>query len=248
MKAIIVGAGYGSRLSKLTKNIPKNLLDINGKNILERQITIFQNNGINEIIVIVGQNKDKYDIPNVKYVEDKNFHKHEQLTSLMVAKNEIKDDVLVSFADVLIDDHIMKEIIQSSQSIGIAIDLQWKSNYIGRTQHPTSEADLALTENNKIIKIKKDLKENSTGEIGEFLGLIKLDSNGSKEFLKIYDLAKKSHRGRFHEAASFEKGYLTDMIQELIDVGEKVVPIFVHGKWCEIDTPQDLEIARKKFA
>ena len=63
MKAIIVGAGYGSRLSKLTKNMPKNLLDINGKNILERQITIFQNNGINEIIVIVGQNKDKYDIP-----------------------------------------------------------------------------------------------------------------------------------------------------------------------------------------
>ena len=103
MKAIILGAGCGSRLSKLTKNMPKNLLDINGKNILERQITIFQNNGINEIIVIVGQNKDKYNIPNVKYVEDKNFHKHEQLTSLMVAKNEIKDDVLISFADILID-------------------------------------------------------------------------------------------------------------------------------------------------
>ena len=50
MKAIIVGAGYGSRLSKLTKNMPKNLLDINGKNILERQIMIFQNNGINEIM------------------------------------------------------------------------------------------------------------------------------------------------------------------------------------------------------
>ena len=63
MKAIILGAGRGSRLAKLTKNTPKNLLDINGKNILERQITIFQNNGINEIIVIVGQNKDKYDIP-----------------------------------------------------------------------------------------------------------------------------------------------------------------------------------------
>ena len=250
MKAIILGAGFGSRLSKLTKNkIPKNLLDINGKNILERQITIFQNNGINEIIVIIGPNKDKYNIPNVKYVENKNFHKHEheQLASLMVAKNEIKDDVLISFADVLIDDHIMKEIIQSSQSIGIAIDLQWKSNYIGRTQHPMSEADLALIENNKIIKIKKDLKENSTGEIGEFLGLIKLDSNGSKEFLKIYDLVKKSHRGRFHEAVSFEKGYLTDMIQELIDVGEKVGPIFIHGQWCEIDTLQDLENARKKF-
>ena len=181
MKAIIVGAGYGSRLSKLTKNTPKNLLDINGKNILERQITIFQNNGINEIIVIVGQNKDKYNIPNVKYVEDKNFHKHEQLTSLMVAKNEIKDDVLVSFADVLIDDHIMKEIIQSSQSIGIAIDLQWESNYIGRTQHPTSEADLALIKSNKLTKIKKNLDFTEHHQLGEFLGIMKLSDVGSKK-------------------------------------------------------------------
>jgi len=37
------------------------------------------------------------------------------------------------------------------------------------------------------------------------------------------------------------------MIQELIDVGEKVGPIFIHGQWCEIDTLQDLENARKKF-
>ena len=38
------------------------------------------------------------------------------------------------------------------------------------------------------------------------------------------------------------------MIQELIDSGVNVEPIFISEKWCEIDTPQDLEIARKLFS
>jgi NDP-sugar pyrophosphorylase family protein len=38
------------------------------------------------------------------------------------------------------------------------------------------------------------------------------------------------------------------MIQELIDSEINVEPIYVSGKWCEIDTPQDLQIARKLFS
>ena len=37
------------------------------------------------------------------------------------------------------------------------------------------------------------------------------------------------------------------MIQELIDNDVKITPIFINGKWYEIDTPQDLEMAAKLF-
>ena len=37
------------------------------------------------------------------------------------------------------------------------------------------------------------------------------------------------------------------MIQELIDCKVNIFPITISGKWCEIDTMQDLENARKKF-
>ena len=43
MKAIIVAAGIGSRLGELTKELPKSLIDINGKSIIERQILSFKN-------------------------------------------------------------------------------------------------------------------------------------------------------------------------------------------------------------
>ena len=51
----------------------------------------------------------------------------------------------------------------------------------------------------------------------------------------------------FHDAPSFEKAYLTDMIQELIEQNILVEPIIVDGDWCEIDTPQDFENAKKKY-
>ena len=56
---------------------------------------------------------------------------------------------------------------------------------------------------------------------------------------------EKTHIGKFHNAPSLEKAYLTDMLQELINSGVKVSPIIINGNWCEIDTPQDIEIAKK---
>ena len=45
----------------------------------------------------------------------------------------------------------------------------------------------------------------------------------------------------------FKNAYTTDFLQELINLRLKITPIFINGSWCEIDTPKDLELARKKF-
>jgi len=58
---------------------------------------------------------------------------------------------------------------------------------------------------------------------------------------------KKNQKGEFHDASSLSKAYLTDMIQELINSQINVTPIIVSGKWCEIDTKQDLDRAQTLF-
>jgi len=58
---------------------------------------------------------------------------------------------------------------------------------------------------------------------------------------------EKSHVGKFHDADSLEKAKLVDILQELIDSKIEISPISIAGKWCEIDTPNDLERARKIF-
>ena len=56
-----------------------------------------------------------------------------------------------------------------------------------------------------------------------------------------------SHKGKFHDAPSFQKAFLTDMIDELIKMSEVVKPIFIDGVWFEIDTIEDLENVRKNI-
>jgi len=247
MKAIILSAGYGSRLGNLTKELPKSLVDINGKSIIKRQIETFRNNGIKDIIVIAGPNKDKFQLKDIEYVVDKNFHEHEQLGSLMVANKYFQNDIVISFGDVIADDNIMKQMVESTYDIGVAIDLKWEKNYENRTQHPKSEADLALIRSNKLTKIKKNLDSVENHQLGEFLGIIKLSNIGSKKFLDVFERLNSSHNGKFHDAPSFQKAYLTDMIDELIQTNDDVNPIFIDGVWFEIDTIEDLENIRKKI-
>ena len=52
MKAIILAAGSSSRLGDITSDLPKGLLEINGKSIIQRQIEIYEKHGIDEIIII----------------------------------------------------------------------------------------------------------------------------------------------------------------------------------------------------
>ena len=60
MKAIILAAGDGSRMGKLTQNNPKPLLDINGKSIIERQLSILKQNKILDVIIITGSHNEKF--------------------------------------------------------------------------------------------------------------------------------------------------------------------------------------------
>jgi len=248
MKAIIIAAGTGSRLKKEIINIPKGMLDINGKTILQKQISLFKKHGLDEIILIIGPHREKYNFEGVRYVMDENYQEHDVLCSLMAGRQYIVGDILISYSDILFDESILNQVLNSQVEIGLAVDLNWEQGYIGRTEHPKSEADNVLIQNGKITKIKKNIISKKNNEkMGEFIGLIKLSEQGSKILINKFNKIEKSNVGVFHEAPSLKKGYITDMIQELIESNILVTPILINGKWCEIDTPQDLRRAKKLF-
>jgi choline kinase len=246
MKVIIIAAGYGSRLGIQTKELPKALVDINGKSILDRQSELLQRFNLKEIIVVTGPNKDKFTNQTLLYIEDRLYQEHEQLGSLMAAHAHFDEELLVLFSDVLFDQQVLSKVIKSKCDIGIAIDTDWKKGYDGRTQHPIEQADLALVENNNVVNIQKNLNSNNNST-GEFIGIMKLSQLGAKKFLEHFNNLKSSHKGKFQNANSLNKAYLIDMLQDFIEKGETITPIFIDGEWCEIDTPQDLEHARSLF-
>jgi len=247
MNAIIIAAGSGKRISDDVKSTPKSLVNVNGKPIINYQIEALKQTGINEIIIITGKYNEKFNLDNVKYLHDEKHEEHDVLGSLMEAKKNLKNDVLVIYSDIIFEQKIIQQVLDSKGDISIAIDMDWKKHYKNRSEHPESEAENVLLDSKQnILQIKKNIK-NENNNIGEFLGIIKFSTIGARSFVEKYENIVKKNVGVFHDAPSLSKAYLTDMIQELVESDVKIEPIFVKGKWCEIDTMQDLRIAEEKF-
>ena len=248
MNAIIIAAGSGKRISEDVKDLPKSLLTVNGKPIITYQIQVLKQAGINDIIVITGAHSEKFEIENVRYIKDHHYNEHDILGSLMEAKDFLKNDVLVLYSDIIFESKILRQILDSKGDISIAIDMAWEKMYEGRMNHPKYEAEnVQLNKAKKIIKIKKNIK-NENNDVGEFLGIVKFSPYGSGLFVKQYEELIKTHVGTFHQSPSVLNAYITDMIQELVDSQIDVEPVIISGKWCEIDTKQDLERAQKMFS
>ncbi len=242
LKAIILAAGKGSRLGGLTENIPKGMLKLFGKTLIERQIEIYQKYGIDDITVVTGYKSEIIRFSGINYIKNYDFTTTNMNESLFCASKKLSDSVIVSYTDIIFDQKIIQQMLQFSGDIGIAVNLNWKKNYDGRTLHPLSEAENVLIKNEKIVQTKKDISEEASGQkIGEFLGIMKLSNEGGKILLQKYLKLKENHVGTFHMAKSFKDAYITDMLQEIIDSGYDVSPVIVDGNWREIDTPQDLE-------
>ena len=235
-------------MGKLTQNIPKPLVKINGKSIIERQLSILKQNGILDIIIITGPHHEKFNFEKIRYIRDENFVEHDQLGSLLSAKKEIDGDVILLFADIIFENTILAKILESKSDISIAVDMNWERTYASRMTSSFDEADKVRFEQGNVSRIFKIMtEEDKKFEIGEFIGLMKLSKNGSKQLVDCYEKIQSVHKGKFHDAQSIEKAKLIDHLQELIENKIKIDGISITGKWCEIDTEQDLEIAKKIF-
>ena len=248
MKAIFIAAGKGSRLGTLTNDLPKPLVDVNGKSIIERQINLLYKKNINDIVIVTGYKKEKFTFKNIEYVFNSNFLTDEQAGSLMRAREKFSGDILIMFGDILFDEQILEQVLNVNDHIAIAIDKNWKKSYLERNDNPIDKADKVLLKNNKIVQVSaKQIDADLNEDTGELLGIMKLSSEGSKILIEHYEKLENNHIGKFHDAESFKKAKFVDILQELISTGISINPIIITGNWCEIDTPDDLARAKKIF-
>jgi len=247
MKAIIVAAGPGSRLMPITNEKPKCLLDVGGKTILERALEALGENGVEDIVVVKGYKSHLINYPDVTYCHNPEFRKNNILRSLFYAEDEMNDDFIFSYSDIVYSREIVARLIGSEADVALIVDVNWIQTYEGRDQHPISEAELVKVENGKVVKIGKEVVKPEEAH-GEFIGLAKFTKSGAETMKAAYRRVSEDHcASPFQNAASLDKAYMTDMLQELVDDGLLVQSVDIEGGWVEIDTPQDLERARGMF-
>jgi len=272
MKVIILAAGMGSRLRPLTNDKPKCMIKLLGQTLIERQIKIFHSYGINDITIVTGYKSKVVDIPDVNYVNNVNYETTNMNESLFRALLETEmceectsgcrecngtglspaKPILVTYGDIAFEPRILSQMLEFCDPrpsvIGLAARINWKEYYQNRTMHPLSEAENVLIENRRILEIRKNISKSlENQQIGEFLGIMLLPPDQRNILLEKYLELKQNHVGGFHSSSSLSNAYLTDMLQEMIDCGATVKPVFIEGKWFEIDTPEDLKNAEKEF-
>jgi choline kinase len=248
LKAIIVAAGPGSRLKPFTDDKPKCLLEIGGQTIIQRTLETLRENGINKIIVVRGYHGDLIDYQDLIYYENPRFVENNILESLFCAEAEMDGDFIFSYSDILYSSEIVSKLLHNEAEITLTVDTGWMSRYRVRDQHPVAEAELVKVEGGKVVSIGKGVVDPEDAH-GEFIGLAKFTKLGAEAMKTAYYLA--AGRGPtvpFQQAASLEKAYITDIIQELIDTDNTVKTVDIDGGWMEIDTSQDLAEARKRFS
>jgi len=248
INAIIVAAGMGNRMKHFTREKPKCMLDVGGKTILDRLIDSLLNCGISNINVVVGYKKEHFnDVRYQRYVNH-DYENNNILHSLFYAEKAMDSGFLFSYSDIIYDEVIICQMLESNSDIAIAVDCNWHEYYEDRVDHPISEAELVFSENRKTVTlIRKDADFNDA--FGEFLGVAFFSRKGAKILKDVFcDLSQYYYENphqTFHTAKSFKKAYLTDMLQEIINRGYSVDLVQIKGNWTEIDIPRDLTVSEQ---
>ena len=248
MKSIIIAAGLGIRLNPLTNDKPKCMLEIKGKTILQHQLDVFRANGITDISVIKGYKKEAINYLGLKYYINDNYINNNILNSLFYAEEEMDNELIASYSDILFGADVVKGAIESSSDIAIVVDIDWKGYYAGRTEHPINEAENVIFDADKnVVEIGK-IVNNKEVVNGEFIGMLKCTKSGAEIFKEYFHKAKSEFYGKpFIRAKTFDQAYLTDFIQYLVNNGIEVKCLTIERGWIEIDTVQDFERAEDKY-
>ena len=248
INAIIVAAGMGNRMNHLTQEKPKCMLEISGRTILDRLIDNLLNCGIKGINIVVGYKKECFNDDRYQCYVNPDYENNNILHSLFYAEEAMDSGFLFSYSDIIYDEIIIRQMLESNSDITIAVDCNWLEYYEDRVDHPISEAELVFTENRKTVTlIRKDADFKNA--FGEFLGVAYFSRKGAEILKDVFnDLLQyyyeNSHQ-TFHTAESFKKAYLTDMLQEIINRGYSVDIVQIKGNWTEIDIPRDLTVSEQ---
>lgn len=135
MRAILLAAGMGTRLRPLTEDTPKSLIKINGEPLLERQVKFLKEIGIEEIYIVTGYLKEKFEYLREKYnvtlIYNEYYNKYNNIYSMYLAKEFLENSYVID-ADVYLTKNFLKKDLKNSCYFSgekDTLEKEWKINY-----------------------------------------------------------------------------------------------------------------------
>jgi len=227
MKAIILAAGASKRMRSLTANLPKCLLKIGDKSIIEHQLASLDQYGLDEIVVVTGFCEDRIKETcgdSVRYILNPRFAETNSIYSLWLAKEEVQEGFVVLNSDVFFHPLVLGKLLESSHPDALAMS----------KQEDMGEEEMKVRVNSgRVIDISKEIPAHQAD--GENMGIVKFSSEGANVlFEKVDELISQGIVNKwapfaFQQIVPYHHLYAVDM---------SGLP------WIEIDFAEDYEKAK----
>ena len=231
MKALILSSGIGKRLYPLTKNMPKSLIKIQGKEILGFQVDHLIECGIKDLIITTGpfENKIKeyirknYSGMNVFYIKNSKYESTNYIYSMWLTKELIDDEIILLHGDLLFSKKLLNRLVDKEGNRA-AVNKKIK----------LPEKDFkAVIEKGRVKKIGTEFFEENA------FACFPLYKFSKKDFLLwLSECEKYIKRGKVNI-------YAEDVFNEISDK-MPLYPLYFNDELCmEIDTKEDIEKANR---
>ena len=123
-RAIILAAGYGSRMAPVTLDRPKPLVRVNGVRIIDTIIDALVGAGINDITIVRGYKKECFDellekYPFLSFIDNDLYDRTNSISSARAAIKKLHGGCYICEADLLIaNPNVIRKSHTSSDYLG----------------------------------------------------------------------------------------------------------------------------------
>ena len=173
MRAIILAAGAGTRLSPLTRNCPKCLVPAGSKVLLDYQFEALRGVGVEDIVLVIGYEGGqirRHCGAAARYIENPEYLTTNSIYSFFLARQELDTDLFLFNCDILFHPDVLKRMLDSKHGNVVAVDAQ-----VARS---ANEMNVQFSSDGCVQAISKDL--NPLMAQAQSVQLVKLDAAGAR--------------------------------------------------------------------
>jgi choline kinase len=231
MRLIIPAAGVGTRLQPITNQLPKCMIEIQGKPLIYYLLQPLNGLTVNEVIIVAGHKKEllqeyiksESDFPPVKFINNDQYERTNSIVSIALSREYWGEPFCIIDSDLLIRPKLT-EVLFDSDGTFLIID----------ATKPYDQIDMKVkVEDGRFITMDKTLSREAAQ--GEFFGLSRWMPAEAMALSQVIDeFLSRGETGVWYEWA----------IRELAKRIELRVHSCVSDTWFEIDNERDYGIAK----
>lgn len=231
-QAIVLAAGRGSRMKRLTEEVPKCLTPLAGKPLLHWQLESLSRAGASATTVVRGWKSERLS-GAFSTIDNEEWSTSNMVVTLSKASSLLSQSpCLVSYSDIVYHPDHVRALLASPGEIAITYDLDWLDLWKARNESdPLADAETFHQEGGWLQEI--GAKPKSLDQVhGQYMGLLRFSPSGWRKVEEFLATLAPERRNRLD---------MTSLLSALLERGVAIAAVAVRGKWCECDTESDLE-------